>query len=75
MESLLFTFGGGKRACVGKNIAMLEITKFVPEFIRRFEGELVDPSRWKTTSTWLAVQSGLDVKLKPRSLESLLAVE
>jgi cytochrome P450 len=73
MESLLFTFGAGKRACVGKNIAILEITKFVPEFIRRFEGEIVDQGRWKTTSSWLAVQSGLDVKLKSRPVESLLA--
>ncbi|KAK5242129.1 hypothetical protein LTR07_006551 [Exophiala xenobiotica] len=73
MESLLFTFGGGKRACVGKNIAMLEITKFTAEFIRRFEGEVVEPARWKINSSWLAIQSGLDVKLKPRLLESLLA--
>ncbi|EXJ87226.1 hypothetical protein A1O3_04185 [Capronia epimyces CBS 606.96] len=73
METSLLTFGAGKRACVGKNIAMLEITKFIPEFFRRFDVELVDPERWKITSTWLAVQSGLDVRLKVRPLESLLA--
>ena len=72
MEALLFTFGGGKRACVGKNIAMLEITKFVPELFRRIEFELVDPSRYKVASTWLAVQDGLDVRMKTRSPSSLL---
>lgn len=72
MEALLFTFGGGKRACVGKNIAMLEITKFVPELFRRIELELIDPSRYKVASTWLAVQGGLDVRMKMRSPSSLL---
>jgi hypothetical protein len=57
---------------VGKNIAMLELTKFVPEFVRRFEVEVVDRGRFRTTSTWLAMQSGLDVRLKEREAGSLL---
>ena len=72
METLLFTFGGGKRTCVGKNIAMLEITKFIPELFRRIEFQLIDPSRYKVTSTWLAPQTGLDVNMKTRSPRSLL---
>ncbi|CAK7208760.1 hypothetical protein SCUCBS95973_000211 [Sporothrix curviconia] len=60
METLLLTFGGGKRACIGKNIAMLEITKFVPELLRRLDMKLIDPSHYRVKSTWLAVQSGLD---------------
>ena len=66
MDSLLFTFGTGSRSCVGKNIAMLEICKFVPELFRRFEMHLVDPSRYKIGSTWLIFQSGLDVKMRSR---------
>jgi cytochrome P450 len=73
MENLSFTFGYGSRGCVGRNIAMLEITKFIPELFRRFEITLVDPKRYKLHAAWLVVQSGLDVKIKRRALESLLA--
>ncbi|KAF2806023.1 cytochrome P450 [Mytilinidion resinicola] len=73
MEALLFTFGAGKRACVGKNIALLEMTKFVPEFFRRFEVRVVDAGRYRITSSWLAVQSGLDVYLTLRDPAALVA--
>jgi cytochrome P450 len=72
MEALLFTFGAGKRACVGKNIAMLELTKFIPEFFRQFEFKVADASLYTITSSWLAVQSGLVGRLSKRSAESLL---
>ena len=72
MDSLLFTFGAGSRSCVGKNIAMLEMCKFVPELFRRFEMLLVDPNRYQIRSTWLVFQSGLDVKMRWRFPGSLL---
>ena len=72
MDSLLFTFGAGSRSCVGKNIAMLEMCKFIPELFRRFEMHLVDPNRYKIVSTWLIFQSGLDVKMRWRDSGSLL---
>lgn len=34
-----FSFGGGTRVCLGKNISLLEMTKFVPEVVRRFDFE------------------------------------
>ena len=70
MESLLFTFGAGSRSCIGKNIAMLEMAKFVPELFRRFEMRLVDPGRYKIWSTWLIFQSGLDVNMRWRNSQS-----
>jgi cytochrome P450 len=72
MENLSFAFGGGSRLCIGKNIAMLELTKFITEFFRRYEVELVDPKRWKLRPGWLVVQTGLDVRLNPRDQQSLL---
>jgi cytochrome P450 len=72
MDSLLFTFGAGSRSCVGKNIAMLEMCKFIPELFRRFEMHLVDPNRYKIQSTWLIYQSGLDVKMRWRDSGSFL---
>lgn len=72
MENLSFTFGYGSRGCIGRNVAMLEITKFVPELFRRFDVKLVDPKRYKINATWLTVQSGLDVKIRMRDSKSLL---
>ncbi|KAJ5540493.1 cytochrome P450 [Penicillium frequentans] len=68
MDNSFFTFGGGPRVCIGKNIAMLEINKFVPEIFRRFEVEIVDPNRYHRLPGWLVVQKGLDVVLKERKM-------
>jgi cytochrome P450 len=73
MEHANFAFGGGPRVCVGKNIALLEINKFVPELFRRFELHMVDPARYKLLPGWLVLQDGLDVTLKRRDQETLLA--
>ncbi|KAF2802374.1 cytochrome P450 [Mytilinidion resinicola] len=72
LESLSFAFGGGSRVCLGKNIAMLEISKFVPEFFRRFEIALVDPGRYRLFPGWLVLQNGLDVTLKVRDGKEFL---
>jgi len=72
MELASFAFGGGPRVCIGKNIAMLEITKFIPEFFRRFEVMLVDPSRYTLVPGWLVLQKGLDVKMLKRDPASLI---
>lgn len=37
MEASMFHFGMGARTCIGKNIALLEIYKLVPSFLRRFD--------------------------------------
>lgn len=50
---------------------MLEISKLIPELLRVFEIELVDPSRFQAKAGWLVVQSGLDVKLKLRDPKTL----
>jgi cytochrome P450 len=66
MENANFAFGAGPRVCLGKNIALLEICKFVPEFFRRFDITLVDPKRYKLRPGWLVLQQGLDAKLTLR---------
>ncbi len=37
MKNTLFTFSNGKYNCLGKNIARMEMTKFVPSVMRAYE--------------------------------------
>jgi len=66
MEHDILTFSAGKRTCLGKNIAMMEMLKVVPALVMRFpDMQLVDASRWKVKNAWVLAQTGLDVRLKP----------
>ncbi|OCL04146.1 cytochrome P450 [Glonium stellatum] len=45
-------FGFGKYQCLGKNIAMIELSKLVFEFFRNFDMEIVNPEKpWTSTNT------------------------
>ncbi|KAI0547173.1 cytochrome P450 [Xylaria curta] len=62
-------FGAGTRTCIGKQIALSEIYKFVPLLIRKFDFVLVDPNKdWTTHNYFFNKQSGLRVKVKARGL-------
>lgn len=39
-------FGLGSRTCIGKNISLLEMSKLVPQLLRRFDFVL-DENLWK----------------------------
>ena len=66
MEAMSFHFGAGNRICIGRHIALLEMSKFIPEFFRNFEVELVDPKQWKVQPGWIVPQTGLDAHIRPR---------
>ncbi|KAK5937341.1 hypothetical protein PMZ80_010347 [Knufia obscura] len=66
MDHDILTFSAGKRSCLGKNIAMMEMLKVVPALVMKFpDMQLVDASRWKVKNVWVLAQTGLDVKLNP----------
>jgi len=66
MDHDILTFSAGKRTCLGKNIAMMEMLKVVPALVMKFpDMQLVDASRWKVRNAWVLAQTGLDVKLNP----------
>jgi cytochrome P450 len=44
MNMVMFQFGGGSRTCLGKHIALLEMYKLVPSFLRRFEVNQTSPA-------------------------------
>ena len=64
MDHDILTFSAGKRTCLGKSIAMMEMLKVVPALIMKFSDmKLVDEKRWKVSNAWVLGQTGLDVKL------------
>ncbi|TKY86221.1 hypothetical protein EX895_005046 [Sporisorium graminicola] len=37
LERFNMTFGGGSRACIGKNISLMELSKIIPEILLRYD--------------------------------------
>jgi cytochrome P450 len=67
LERYLYQFGGGSHLCIGRNLALLEMNKILPQLLREFEFELVHPGRPLTHhSTFFVVQRGLEVYVKRR---------
>lgn len=48
-------------------ISLAEIYKLLPEVLRRFDVQLVDPAKdWKTHNFWFNKQTGIDVRIRRR---------
>ncbi|KAJ5365242.1 cytochrome P450 [Penicillium concentricum] len=68
MDRHLMTFGYGSRTCIGKNISIMEMGKFVPKIIRHFELEWAsDMAEWHVETFWFAKQHGLKCRLRSRA--------
>jgi cytochrome P450 len=60
-------FGAGARNCIGKNLAMMQLTKIIVELYRNFQITLVNPDKtWKVSGGWLTRQTDMDVILTRR---------
>jgi len=60
-------FGLGSRTCLGKHISILEMSKLIPQLVRRFDFELEQPEKqWTTENYWFVkpVDFRLRVKLR-----------
>ena len=67
MDRNFLAFGAGARTCLGKNISLLEMSKLLPQVLRRFEFELAEPEKeWKLHDFWFVRQTGLICKVKRR---------
>ncbi|KAL8862888.1 MAG: hypothetical protein Q9178_000830 [Gyalolechia marmorata] len=67
MKNTILTFGAGKRACIGKNLALLEMYKILGTLFASFDFELVDPE--KEPEIFLSAfvrMKGFNVVMKPR---------
>ncbi|KAI6774766.1 hypothetical protein HG530_001524 [Fusarium avenaceum] len=45
MDTMMFSFGGGSRTCIGRNISLLELTKVVPQIVRKFDMVIEDEDK------------------------------
>lgn len=65
MEKYDFAFGRGRRGCIEKSIALLDIYKPIPAMFLNFEMQILS-SEWKVRNGWFVRQEGFYVQLKKR---------
>ncbi|KAJ5539468.1 cytochrome protein [Penicillium frequentans] len=57
LEKGMLTFGLGSHSCLGKPLAMMQMSKVLSHLVRSFDFELVDKEQaWSTASMWLVKQ-------------------
>ncbi|KAH7171270.1 cytochrome P450 [Dactylonectria macrodidyma] len=67
MDRYMIQFGMGSRICLGKNISLMEMAKLLPQLLRNFDFELVDPkAEWKVSNFWFAKQIDMDCYIAER---------
>ncbi|PGH07083.1 hypothetical protein AJ79_06361 [Helicocarpus griseus UAMH5409] len=66
MDAASFVFGMGPRVCIGKDIALMELYKLLPELIRRFQFDLVKAGEY-VVAGGVAYNKDFIVKVNTRS--------
>lgn len=68
MEKSFFAFGAGSRACIGRNISMIEIRKVIPQLLREFDIRFAggEEEEWKVRNVWFTPQEMPQCMLKRR---------
>lgn len=67
MHRTSLTFGSGSRNCIGKNIAWLEMSKFLATLFLRYNVELVHPEEELKVESWFfTILGGLHVRMRAR---------
>lgn len=58
-------FGAGTRTCIGKNISLLEISKVIPQLLRRYDFELARPGQpIDSVNYWFVKQRNLLARIR-----------
>ena len=62
---LILQFGHGARTCIGKNISIMEMGKFIPQVLQTFDIEWAsEHEAWKTKAAWFWKQTDMHVRFK-----------
>ncbi|KAK6383773.1 hypothetical protein LTS17_003065 [Exophiala oligosperma] len=73
MERHFMSFGHGAHVCLGKNIALLEINKVIPQILRKYRLTLSHPNDagggWSCTSHTFVQQRNFDVYVERRNVK------
>ncbi|KAJ6091455.1 hypothetical protein N7467_003424 [Penicillium canescens] len=69
LDQHFLAFGVGARTCIGKNISLLEMTKLLPQLVRRFDFVPSGDSQWTTSSGWF-VKQNIQVRVIDRKHET-----
>lgn len=65
----IIQFGMGSRNCIGKNLATVEMFKFISQFFRRFDASLANTNRpWVTKTQWFSFQRNFWVHIRRRAI-------
>ena len=61
----------GSRTCIGKHVSILEMSKLIPELIRRFDFTLdlsltAPDSSWTTSNYWFVQPVNFSAKVRRR---------
>lgn len=70
VEKYFFAFGMGSRTCIGKNISLLEISKLVPQLLRKFDFVLDESEDLKCLNRWFVKQQNFKGRIVARSEKS-----
>ncbi|KAI1620545.1 cytochrome P450 oxidoreductase [Exophiala viscosa] len=67
MDAYYMPFGLGSRTCIGRHISFLEMSKLIPQIVRKFDFELEHPDRpWSTENVWFVIPTDFRLKVKVR---------
>lgn len=68
MNALYMPFGLGSRTCIGKNISLLEVSKLIPQVLRKFDVDVIggvgEDGELISRCAWFVKQKELLVKIK-----------
>lgn len=69
MNALHMPFGLGSRTCIGKNISLLEISKVIPQLVRKFDIQAVGAGgELPARCAWFVKQDKFMVQIKERQI-------
>ncbi|KAJ5212811.1 uncharacterized protein N7498_004457 [Penicillium cinerascens] len=67
MERSVLTFGAGRRICLGRNVALLELKKLTAAILLSYDVQILDPAAYKVENRWFFRQWGVQVQVRRRT--------